>query len=134
MEELNGVYFDATIDNFKGVLKKYPNLRVAWNIISAIKFETYLFIHNGILEWSHYRSIGDLSNNGANKNLKKVKFIDGELVFLKEFDRSRSSRGKPFYWFKGKKFFSHSGYIDNTDNIESLKILLIGRLEMRKDK
>ena len=104
---LSGYYFDATMENFHGLLKAFPKIKIAKNMYASIRFSSYCILRDGILHWSHYRSIGLLIGKSANKDLRKIKFDgDGNIYPVSDESKTLSSRGKerrslmgyPNYW------------------------------------
>jgi len=95
--ELSGYYFDATMENFQGFAKAFPEIEIEENMFSSIRYEAYCYIEASILTWSHYNSIGRLLGTPSNKSKKKIKFdADGNIYLIENPNRDYlSSRGKP---------------------------------------
>ena len=130
INNLKGLYLDATIENFKGLVEDYPNLKFEWNMCHSVKYDTYMYIDNDVMKWSHYRTIGvGAGGTPSNENIEKAQYIDEDLIILKDFmyDKTEYFKDKPNFMLNGEKKSSLSD-IDKDYLFLEARVVLRGKL------
>jgi len=85
--DFNNTWCDATSENYNGLMNIGLNINKDTVCIkSALKFEAYYMIENNEISWSHNKSIGFMSGNPSNKDMREIRIKNNiwEYVELKQ--------------------------------------------------